>query len=116
MTGDGISRNARVVGSSMRPASSFFLILVCFVRFGLEVESLLPLEFGFELAPDMPVGVAEMIVDHRIVGLELDGPLQLLHRLIEILLAVIGPPQAVDEIAVIRAKLHCAADQVHRLL
>ena len=40
-----------------------------------------PLEFCFQHAAGPPIGVAEMIVDGRIFGLELDRALELLHRL-----------------------------------
>ena len=54
-----------------------------------------------------------MIVDHRIVGLQLDGPLQLLDRGREVAELEIGPTQAIDIVAVVGLQLHRLADVVH---
>src|SRR5688572_29794478 len=51
----------------------------------------LPLEARLEVAPDLPIGVAEMVIDDRIAGLELDRLLELLHRLVVMAEAVMGP-------------------------
>src|SRR5215831_15998699 len=44
---------------------------------GLEVARMRPLEARLQHASDLPIGVAEMIVDGWILGLEFDGALQL---------------------------------------
>ena len=64
-----------------------------------------PLERGLQRAADLPVGVAEMIVDGRILGLELDRALEMLHRLVVIADAVIGPAERIDDVAVVRPLL-----------
>ncbi len=43
---------------------------------GLEVEGPVPLELRLRLAPDPPVSIAEMVVQHRILGLQLDRALE----------------------------------------
>ena len=57
-----------------------------------------------------------MIVDGRIVGLELDGAVEFLHRLVVIADAEIGPAQRVDDVAVVRPLLDGATDHVHALV
>ena len=52
-----------------------------------------------------PIGVAEVVVDGRVAGLQLDGLLQLAHGLVVAAEAVIGPAQAVDDHAVARREL-----------
>ena len=64
-----------------------------------------PLEVGFQRAADAPIGVAEVVVDRRILGLELDRAFKLLDRLFVIADAEIGPAQRVDDVAVVRALL-----------
>ena len=51
-----------------------------------------PLELRLERAADPPVGVAEMVVDGRVVRLELDRALELLHRLVVVADAVMAQP------------------------
>src|SRR4051812_35617277 len=60
------------------PVLELLLDLRQFFRIGLEVARMRPLEVGLERAADAPVGVAEMVVDGRIFGLQLDGALELL--------------------------------------
>ena len=48
-----------------------------------------------------------------VVGLELDGALEVLHRLVVIADAEIGPAERVDDVAVVRPLLDGAADHVH---
>jgi hypothetical protein len=43
---------------------------------GLEVARMRPLETRLQHASDPPIGIAEVIVDGRILGLELDGALE----------------------------------------
>ena len=62
---------------------------------------MVPLELRVELAPDPPIGVAEMVVDDGIAGLELDGALQQLHRLVVMAELVMRPAEQIDDIAVL---------------
>src|SRR5262245_24963534 len=66
----------------------------------LEVAGMRPLEARFEDAVDLPVCVAEMVVDGRVLGPELDGVLEVLHGLLEIADSVVGPAERVDDVAV----------------
>src|SRR3954462_7183481 len=50
--------------------------------FGVRVLGVLPLETRLKLAPDLPIGVAEMVVDDRVAGLQLDRLLQLTHGVV----------------------------------
>src|SRR3954465_15546543 len=54
--------------------------LLQIVRLRLEVACVRPLECGFQRTSDLPVSVAQMVIDRRILGLELDRALELLHR------------------------------------
>src|SRR5579883_501956 len=62
----------------------------------------LPLGARLDLATDAPIGVAQVIVDRGVVGIELDSALELLDRVLIIALAEHDPAQAVDDRAVIR--------------
>ena len=107
---------ALVAGASARPSFIFLLDGGDEILVRLEREALLPLIFRLELAPDAPIGIAEMIVDDRIVGPELDGALEMLDRGFDVAEAVIGPAETVDVIAVVGLELHRLADVVHRRL
>ena len=76
--------SAVVAVSSGRPDSQLFLDLLQFVGLGLKIARMRPLELRLKLAPGLPIGVAEMVVDGRIVGLELDRAFEMLARLFEI--------------------------------
>ena len=82
----------------------------------LEVARVRPLELRLERAPGLPIGVAEMVVDGRIVGLELDRALQVLHRLVVVAEPEIGPAERVDDVAVVRPLLDGAADHPHAVV
>ena len=70
------------------------------VRIGAEVARVVPLELRLQLAADTPVGVAEVIVDHRVRRLEVDGLFQLVDRFVVAAEAIISPAQTVHDIAV----------------
>src|SRR5215208_7936542 len=72
---------------------------------GRRILRVLPLEARLEVAPDLPIGVAEMVVDDRIAGLEIDRLLELLHGFVVMAEAVMGPAEAVDDHAVARRYL-----------
>ena len=98
------------------PSFSFLSMLATSSLVRLEREALLPLIFRLELPPDAPIGIAQMVVDDRIVGPELDGALEMLHRGFDVAEAVRGPAETVDVIAVIGLELYRLADAVHRRL
>ena len=72
---------------------------------GVEIARVIPLEMRFEFAPDPPIGIAKVVVDHGIGGFEVDRPLELLHRLVVAAKLVIGPAKTVDDIAIRRMQL-----------
>ncbi len=74
-----------------------------------------PLEARLEPPPNAPISVAQMIVDRRVVGFELDRMLEIIDRRLIIAEPVIGPAQAVNDKAVIRALLDRSIDQRQRL-
>ena len=59
-----------------------------------ERERAAPLELGLALAADLPEHVAEVVVDHRVVGGQLDGAQHRLHRLVVAAEAVEHPAEA----------------------
>ena len=78
----GRGRRRRVLRGLVRQSGFDFLqngrkIL----RLGAHVARVVPLEMRFGLAIDAPIGVAQMIVDDGICGLQLDRLFQLLRRL-----------------------------------
>jgi len=96
--------------------AELLLDLLQIVGFRLEVARVRPLERGLKLATDFPVCIAKMIVDGRILGLQLDGPLELLHRLIVVVDAEVGPAERIHDVAVIRPLLDRAADHLHAVV
>ena len=84
--------------------------------FGLQVARVRPLELRFQRTVDLPIDVAEMIVDGRVVGLQFDGALEVLHRFVIIAEPVIGPAERVDDVAVVGPLLDGALDHVHALV
>src|SRR5688500_9950994 len=60
------------------------------VALGTEIAGMPPLELRLQLAARLPIGVAEMVVDDRIVRFQRDGALQLGHRLVVTPEPVIG--------------------------
>src|SRR5258708_12446933 len=75
-----------------------------------------PLEARLQPASDPQIGIAEMIVDGWILGLELDGLLELLDRLLHVAEPVIGPAEGVDDVTVVGALLDRALDHAHALV
>src|SRR5262245_43414098 len=61
------------------------------VRLRLEITRMRPLEARLDHTTDLPVGVAQMIVDGRILGLELDSMLEMFHSLVVLSNAIIRP-------------------------
>src|SRR4029078_8159585 len=82
----------------------------------LERQRLLPLIFRLEFASDTPIGIAQMIVDDGIVGVELARALEVLNGRWKIPQPEIGPAQAIDIVAVVGFELHRLAAVVHSLL
>ena len=70
-------RRAGVVG---KPRFQLGFDLNEILGLGLEVARMRPLEARLQHAFDPPIGIAEMIVDGRILGLKLDGALELFAR------------------------------------
>src|SRR5512139_1948164 len=79
-----------------KPVLQLVLDLHQFFGVGLERGGMRPLEPGFELAPDFPIGIAEMIVDGRVLGPDFDRALEMLHGLVVFPDPVIGPAERVD--------------------
>src|SRR5690606_16385168 len=79
---------------------------------GFEVQRSLPLEASLLPSPDFPVGVAEMVVDHRVGRIELDRPLQMLDRLLIVAEPVEHPAQAIDDVAILRPEVDRAPQHV----
>ena len=86
------------------------------VLVGLHVARMRPLERRLEPAAGAPVGVAQMVVEHRIVRLQRHRALELAHRVVELAEPVIGPAQRIDDVAVARPEIDRLADQVHGLV
>ena len=89
--------------NSGRPVFSFCWIAGEIVGFRPEIARMRPLKARLDHAADLPIGIAQVIVDGRILGLELDGAVELLDRLLVFADPVIGPAQRVDDVAIVRA-------------
>src|SRR5829696_5493219 len=83
---------------------------------GARVLGVLPLELGPEAPADLPVGVAEVIVDDRVARLQLDRLLEFAHGVLVAAEAVVGPAEAVDDHPVARRELDGAAQHLERLV
>src|SRR6185312_5513119 len=79
----------------LQPVLQLRLDLRQFVRVGLEIARMRPLEARLEHTADAPIGVAQMIVDGRIFRLQLDRAFELLHRLVIVAELVIGPAERI---------------------
>ena len=102
--------------SSGSPLVSFCSILASSSGSGLRSRACDHWNCASSVRPILPVGVAEVIVDGRILGLELDRALEVLHRLVVVAEPEIGPAERVDDVAVIRPLLDGAADHPHALV
>src|SRR6266404_1799560 len=85
-------------------------------RLGFQVAGMSPLEFCFQRAADAPISVAEMIVDSRILRLEIDRTLQMFHRVFVVADAVIGPAERIHDVTIVRALLDGPLDHLHALV
>src|SRR6056297_4072861 len=87
---------------------------ILFLR--LEGQGAVPLELGLALAAHGPVDVAEMVVDDRVDGFELDGALHVPHRLVVASEPVERPAETVGDVARTGPGLDGALDEVERLV
>ncbi len=69
------------------------------VRLRLQIARMFHWNVASSLRPTFQYGIAEMIIDRRIGGAQIDRAFQLAHRILVIAEAVMGPAQAVDDIA-----------------
>src|SRR5215203_441394 len=107
----------RLRGRLLRQAGfELFLDLDEFFRLSLEVARVGPLKPSLELAANLPVNVAEVIVDGGIFGLELNRVLEMLHRLLVIADPVIGPAKRVHNVAIIRTLLRRTLNHAHAVI
>ena len=81
-------------------------------RFGIEAQRPFPLEARFGVAPDPPIGIAKMLVDGRVLGLERNRALQLDHGLDIFLGAILDPPQAVGDKTIVGPELDRLLDHL----
>ena len=65
------------------------------------------------LRPDPPVGIAQMLGDDRVGGQKLHRALDVGHRLLIVAQLVIGPAEAVDDVAVIGLQLDGLLHHLH---
>ena len=86
------------------------------VGLGLEVAGMVPLEPRLELVARAPVGVAEVVVDGRVAGLERDGAFELLHGARIVAEPVIRPAEAVDDEPVLGPQRHGLAQHLEGLV
>src|SRR5713101_5150811 len=99
-----------------QPVVDLGLDLRQFLRLRFQVAGMGPLEFRLQRAADAPIGVAEMVVDRRVFGLEIDRALEIFHRVFEIADAEIGPAQRVHDVAVVGPLIDGALDHLHALV
>src|SRR6056297_2782891 len=86
---------------------------ILFLR--LEGQGAVPLELGLTLAAHGPVDVAEMVVDDRVDGFELDGALHVPHRLVVASEPVKRPAETVGDVARIGPRVGAAVAPVERV-
>ena len=66
-------------------------------------------------APDAPIGVAEVIVDDGVGGLQVDRAFEVLGRVVLLAELVMRPAETVDDIAVGRLLIDGQAQHLERL-
>src|SRR5437870_948362 len=89
-----------VVETMLDLLQDFSLIL----WFGIEVARVIPLEMGLEFASDLPIGIPEVVVDHRVRRFEVDCPFELIHGFVIAAEFVIRPAEAINNISISRAQ------------
>src|SRR5215475_2031579 len=82
----------------------------------IQLERLLPGGEGILLEAVLGVGVTQVLEDHRVFLGLLDGALQLPERFYIASLLVVGPAQAVDEVAILRLEVDGFADELNGLV
>src|SRR5207244_158960 len=92
----------------------FLDLLLDAVRARIERQRLLPRGERVFLEAVLGVGVAEMIEDDGVFLGLLDGALELAQRVRILALLVVGPAEAVDEVAVVRLERERLADERDR--
>src|SRR5688572_21293891 len=97
------SARLRSRGKTLRELA---LDLLDVLGLGLERQRLLPLVARLLEPLHAPQRIAEVIVEDRILRLQLHRALEILHRLAVVAEPVVRPPKAVDDIAVVRLELH----------
>ncbi len=80
----------------------------------MERQRTLPLIIGFEQPARRLVGVAQMAVDHRILGFQFNRAFQHIQSPRGLALPQQHPPETVDDRAVIGAQLGRATDHLGR--
>src|SRR5690606_3946209 len=112
-------RSAAAVGrlhrAAVEAAADLRLDAGNLVVFGIESQRVRPLEPRLVAPADLPVGIAEMLVDRRVAGLQGHRALQLAHGLLVAAGHIEGPAEAVRDEPVLRPQLHRAPDQLLRL-
>src|SRR5437899_616863 len=81
-----------------------------------ELQGSPPLKARLGGTPALPIGVAEMVVDRRILGHELDRLFEILNRARVIAEPVMRPAQAVDDVAVLGPQLDGLLDHFEATL
>src|SRR5579871_540565 len=105
---DAISAATHRLGTRAEPVLELRLNAFHLVGFGLELQGAAPLKARFGLAVSAPISIAQVIVDGRILGQQLDRALEIARCLREVTEPEIGPAETVDDIAVIGPQLHRA--------
>src|SRR6202790_1402930 len=96
------------------------LFELCFDRFDLvllrpELQGAAPLETRFDEPAGLPIGVAQMVVDRRVLRHQLGRLFEVLNRAGIIPHPVMRPAEAVDDVAVLGPQLDSLLDHLEPL-
>src|SRR5437899_9346999 len=77
-----------------------------------ELQGSPPLKARLGGTPALPIGIAEMVVDRRVLGHQLDRLFEILNRARIIAEPVVGPTETIDDIAVLRPQFDRLLDHL----
>src|SRR5256885_100447 len=113
------SRLLRGLGATLgapQPRASVVELLLHAIGGGIELQRLLPGGRGVLVVAGLVVGVAQVLEDDRIFLGLLHRALQLAQRVGILALLIVGPAEAVDEVAVLRLQRERGADHLEGLV
>src|SRR5690606_33366289 len=99
-----------------QPLGKLLLDLNQIIRLRVQTRRLIPLETRFAVPANLPVGIAQMIVEHGILRPQFNGLFEERDGSRVVSKLVVRPPQAIDDVAVVRLQRDRLFDQLQSFL